>query len=49
MMLKTFSNNKLHTNTDICSNATHIQVSHLLLEDQLLQAGLGKLLVVKEG
>ena len=37
------------TNTDVSGNPANIDVGHILLLDDVLQAGLGQLLVVKEG
>ena len=37
------------TNTDVGGNPANIDVGHVLLLDDVLQAGLGQLLVVKEG
>ena len=42
---ETFSN----TNADVGGNSANIDIGHVLLLDDVLQAGLGELLVVKEG
>ena len=40
---------KANTNTDVRSNAADVEISDILLSDQLLHVGCAQFLVVKEG